>query len=47
VFSLGGTRTLAAYGGIVVNTIFGPVAIGGGVGDSDHRKFFFQLGRLF
>jgi NTE family protein len=34
-------------GAIVVNTIFGPVAIGGSVGNSDHRKFFFQLGRLF
>jgi NTE family protein len=34
-------------GAVVVNTIFGPVAIGGSIGDSGHRKFFFELGRLF
>jgi NTE family protein len=34
-------------GAVVVNTIFGPVVVGGSFGDSGHRKFFFELGRLF
>lgn len=34
-------------GGIIVNTIFGPVEVGGAVGDYDHAKFFFQVGRIF
>jgi NTE family protein len=33
--------------GIVVNTIFGPVLIGGAYGDTGHHKFFFNLGRIF
>jgi NTE family protein len=33
--------------GFVVNTIFGPVLIAGSVGDADHRRFFFRIGRLF
>jgi NTE family protein len=33
--------------GIVVNTIFGPVLIGGAAGDTGHHRFFFRLGRVF
>jgi len=33
--------------GFVVNTIFGPVLIGGAVGDTGHQRFFFQLGKIF
>ena len=29
------------------NTAFGPVFIGGSVGDTGHSKWFFQLGRVF
>jgi NTE family protein len=36
-----------AAGGIIVNTIFGPVLIGGAVGDAGHHRFFFSLGRVF
>jgi NTE family protein len=34
-------------GAIIVNTIFGPVEIGGAVGNYGHAKFFFQIGRIF
>jgi NTE family protein len=34
-------------GGVIVNTIFGPVVIGGAVGDAGHHRFFFNLGRIF
>jgi NTE family protein len=34
-------------GAIIVNTIFGPVELGGAVGDYGHAKFFFQVGRIF
>jgi NTE family protein len=34
-------------GGFIVVTAFGPVFIGGSVGDTGHQKWFFQLGRLF
>lgn len=30
-----------------VNTLFGPVAIGGAYGNAGHAKFFFRIGRLF
>jgi NTE family protein len=33
--------------GLIVNTIFGPVLIGGAVGDAGHHRFFFGLGRVF
>jgi NTE family protein len=33
--------------GLVVNTIFGPVVVGGAVGDAGHQRFFFSLGRVF
>jgi NTE family protein len=36
-----------ASGGFIANTLFGPILIGGAVGDADHHRFFFQLGRVF
>jgi NTE family protein len=33
--------------GIVAQTALGPVFLGGSVGDSGHRKWFFQLGGVF
>jgi len=33
--------------GLVVKTIFGPVEAAYAYGDTGHRKFFFQIGRLF
>jgi len=33
--------------GFIADTFFGPVLIGGSIGDSGHRKWFFQLGRVF
>jgi NTE family protein len=33
--------------GVIAQTAFGPFFIGGSVGDSGHRKWFFQLGRVF
>jgi len=34
-------------GALIVNTIFGPVEVGGAVGNYGHSKFFFQIGRVF
>jgi NTE family protein len=36
-----------ASGGFIANTLFGPILIGGAVGDTDHHRFFFQVGRVF
>lgn len=33
--------------GVVAETVFGPVFLGGSIGDTGHRKWFFQLGRIF
>jgi len=33
--------------GVLAETIFGPMLIGGSVGDTGHHKWFFQLGRVF
>jgi NTE family protein len=33
--------------GVLAETAVGPFFIGGSVGDSGHRKWFFQLGRVF
>jgi NTE family protein len=33
--------------GLLAETTFGPVLIGGSVGDTGHHKWFFQLGRVF
>ncbi len=35
------------YAGVIVNTIFGPVLLGGAYGATGHQKFFFRLGRVF
>lgn len=37
----------SATAGVIVQTAFGPLFLGGAVGDAGHRKFFFQLGRFF
>jgi NTE family protein len=34
-------------GGLLAETAFGPILIGGSVGDTGHHKWFFQLGRVF
>jgi NTE family protein len=34
-------------GGILINTIFGPVLVAGTVGDYGHARFYFQIGRVF
>ena len=34
-------------GGLIVNTIFGPVLIGGAGGGYGHGRFFFRIGRTF
>ncbi len=36
-----------AVGEVVMNTLFGPVMVGGAIGNHDHQKFFFRIGRLF
>jgi NTE family protein len=33
--------------GLLANTAFGPVFVGGSAGDTGHQKWFFQLGRVF
>jgi len=33
--------------GVIADTAFGPMFIGGSVGDTGHHKWFFQLGRVF
>jgi NTE family protein len=33
--------------GLLFQTFFGPVVFGGSLGDNDHRKFFFKVGRFF
>jgi NTE family protein len=32
---------------LVMETFLGPVSIGGSVGDTGHRKWYFQIGRIF
>ena len=32
---------------LVMDTLVGALAIGGGVGDRGHEKWFFKLGRIF
>jgi NTE family protein len=32
-------------GGLLINTLLGPIVIGAAVGDAGHYKFFFQIGR--
>lgn len=38
---------MSGAAGIVVNTIFGPILVGGAAGDTGHHRFFFQLGKIF
>jgi NTE family protein len=33
--------------GVLFQTLFGPMFFGGSIGDNDHRKFFFKVGRFF
>jgi NTE family protein len=33
--------------GVLFQTLFGPMFFGGSLGDNQHRKFFFKVGRLF
>ena len=33
--------------GVIANTAFGPIFVGGAAGDTGHYKWFFQLGRVF
>jgi len=33
--------------GLIVDTVVGPILVGGSIGESGHRKWFFQLGRVF
>jgi NTE family protein len=33
--------------GLLIQTLFGPVFFGGSLGDSGHRKFFFNVGKFF
>jgi NTE family protein len=41
------TVPMDVAGGVIVETLVGPVLVGGSWGDSGHRKFFFMLGRIF
>jgi len=34
-------------GGLIVNTIFGPLEIAGAVGNYGRGRFFFRVGRIF
>ena len=34
-------------GGLLVNTIFGPILVAGTVGNYGHARFYFQIGRVF
>jgi hypothetical protein len=33
--------------GVALETLVGPVFVGASVGSDDHRRWFFQLGRIF
>lgn len=51
-FNLPGVAPYPQYeqdvvGEIVMNTLFGPVMFGGAIGNHDHQKVFFRIGRLF
>ncbi len=36
-----------AAAAIVLETFLGPISVGGSVGDTGHRKWYFQIGRIF
>jgi NTE family protein len=46
MYTLSGWRADFAAG-IVAQTAFGPLYVGGSAGDNGHRKWFFNLGRVF
>lgn len=33
--------------GVIAQTLIGPVQVGGAIGNTGHKKFFFQIGRVF
>lgn len=33
--------------GVIINTLFGPVVLGGAIGDAGHYKFYFEIGRTY
>lgn len=33
--------------GVLLQTVFGPMFFGGSIGDNQHRKFYFKVGRFF
>jgi NTE family protein len=33
--------------GVLFQTVFGPMFFGGSIGDTQHRKFYFQVGKFF
>ena len=45
--TVGPKMPLDVGGALVLNTIFGPVEIGGAYGESGNRKFVYQIGRIF
>jgi NTE family protein len=59
IFALGNFELAKAWGnqvsrlpvsggaGVILETLIGPVFFGGAVGDTGHRKIFFQIGRVF
>jgi NTE family protein len=48
-YGLPNSPSLAQDGvvGLITQTVLGPFLIGGSIGDAGHRKWFFQLGRVF
>ena len=33
--------------GLIINTLLGPIVVGGAIGDAGHYKFFFEIGRAY
>jgi len=33
--------------GLIINTLFGPIVVGGAIGDTGHYKLFFEIGRAY
>ena len=36
-----------AVAGVTMNTVFGPIVVGGSYGTTGHHKVFFEVGKLF
>jgi hypothetical protein len=49
VYGLPGAPVLPkdAVAGVILNSIAGPLFVGGTVGDASHRKIFFYMGKIF